>query len=175
MGVLKTNTNLSIVEYVAMVEGIASAYFNQSGEYIPHIGRLNAMRLFYNNCVEDTIGNMPHNVIDALQMESIVHDGEFIKAYERALCKNGESFDFSNAYHDAIEIVHTRKSSLGEAIVAMKNAAGEIMNSISLMFTEENLKRIENVANMIADGKISKDVIASAVTDSNNRRKATTV
>lgn len=40
--------DFSVIDYVSLVNGIADEFFDVNGEYQPHLGRLNVMRLFYN-------------------------------------------------------------------------------------------------------------------------------
>ena len=41
--------DFSVVDYVSLVNGIVGEFFDsETGDYQPHIGRLNVMRLFYN-------------------------------------------------------------------------------------------------------------------------------
>ena len=55
-------TELNVIDYVSMVNAIVSEYFDEDGTYTPHIGKMNAMRLFYNNCVTDSKYDIEHNV-----------------------------------------------------------------------------------------------------------------
>lgn len=83
---MTVKTELGIIGYVSMVDEIVLEYFNADGEYQPHIGMLNAMRLFYNECVKESKFDeqLAHDNIDAMEMEALVADQEFIEAYNRA-------------------------------------------------------------------------------------------
>ncbi|MCD7891640.1 MAG: hypothetical protein LUG26_07845 [Ruminococcus sp.] len=85
---MTVNTKLSLFDYLAMVENIASEFIDEkSGVYQPHIGQLNAMRLFYNFCVTESKfdDKYEHNIVDAEDMEEIVADEEFIEAFNNAI------------------------------------------------------------------------------------------
>lgn len=160
---VKVHTDLGIVEYCAIVKSIADGYFDDEFEFVPHFGKLNAMRLFYNICVEDDILGKPHDISDALEMEDLVKDYEFIKAFRQATEKDdGLSLSFSNAYYDAIKIVNTKKGSLNRAVDVIKSVLNNIVNSMGSIFTEENMAKMQKMSEDIASGKLSNESIAEA-------------
>ena len=79
------NTELSMIDYLVMVNDMVLEYFNEDGEYQPHIGMLNVMRLFYNHCVIESKFDTPHDIIDAMDMEIIVEDDDFLNAFNDAI------------------------------------------------------------------------------------------
>lgn len=160
---VKVHTDLGIVEYCAIVKSIADGYFDDEFEFVPHFGKLNAMRLFYNICVEDDILGKPHDISDALEMEDLVKDYEFIKAFRQATEKDdGLSLSFANAYYDAIKIVNTKKGSLNRAVDVIKSVLNNVVDSMGSMFNEENMAKIQKMSEDIASGKLSNESIVEA-------------
>ena len=160
---VKVHTDLGIVKYSAIVKSIADGYFDDEFEFVPHFGKLNAMRLFYNICVEDDILGKPHDISDALEMEDLVNDVEFIRAFMHATEKDdGLSLNFANAYYDAIKIVNTKKGSLNRAVDVIKSVLNNIVNSMGSVFTEENMAKMQKMSEDIASGKLSNESIAEA-------------
>ena len=159
------NTKLGIVDYMAMVNEISEEYFDITGEYQPQFGELNAMRLFYNKCVtkskfDERFG---HNIVDALDMESLVADKQFIEEYNKAITGDGIiRLDFCNAYRVALDIVKNRKSSIESIINSIKNGLNDMINMLSPALSDENMSNISKIAESISNGGISADAIVEA-------------
>lgn len=154
---------LNVVDYVSMVNGIVSEFFDDEGEYVPHIGRINAMRLFYNKCVLDSKFDLPHNFNDALQIDILVEDEEFIKAFNDAVKGDGMvRLDFANAYADAIEIVKTRKGTLGNAVNYIKKVLTNTISSITSELGEDGLEKLKELSDNFAGSNIDADAIVKA-------------
>lgn len=98
--------DFSVVDYVSLVNGIVGEFFDsETGDYQPHIGRLNVMRLFYNECVVESKFDLPHDFEDALMMDVLVEDEEFINEFNTAIKGDGKMrLDFANAYAEAMEM-----------------------------------------------------------------------
>ena len=178
MSELKVNTSLTVVEYMKMVNDLIAEYFDENGDYSPQYGRLNAMRLFYNKCVKDDVGQVPHTIEEATEMQALIESDAFIDAFNKAVETPGIShYDFGNAYSDALSIVDVRKTSLSQAVNAVKRFLIGLVDSITPMLSEENLTRIEKIAGEIKDGKLSAESIVTAVGNSDfmNNSKAATV
>lgn len=167
--VFEVNTKLALFDYLAMVRDIASEFINdEDGTYQPQIGKLNAMRLFYNSCVTKSRFDKKygHDVIDASDMEEIVTDNEFMKAFNEAIIGDGTiQYDFANAYKDAIEIVDVKKTSFGSAVNIIGSMINKIFDSVSPLLTEENIKVVSQIAKDMSDGKISAEAIVDAYAD----------
>ena len=162
----KVNTKLALFDYLAMVNEIVYEFFNDDdGTYQPQIGKLNAMRLFYNHCVlssnfDEKYG---HNVTDAGSMEEIVADDGFINEFNYAIrCDNEFSYNFANAYRDALDIVNTKKTSIGNAISVISTIINKLVENTSSLITEENVNTISLIAKDISEGKISAEAIVNA-------------
>lgn len=161
---MKFETKLNLVKYCAIVESIADGYFDFDGTYQPHIGMMNAMRVFYNECVAESVFDekYPHNITNILDMQDIVNDDEFIKVFN--LCINTEaiSFDFGNAYCDAMKIVDNRKSSLLNMFEQIKNMVAGLSTELEHILTPDNLKVVKDVAVALGKGSSLDDALAVA-------------
>ena len=168
------DTNLEIVDFMQVVNDIALEYFNVDGVYQPHIGMLNAMRVFYNVCVKESQfdDEYEHDIFDALDMENIIKDKYFIAEFNNAICVSCAKLDFANAYTQALEIVENKKTSLGVAIDTIRNLIFKLMDYVDEVFKDENLDRIANIAENISSGKINAETIVEAYTQSQKVKDA---
>lgn len=161
----KVNTSLELFDYLAMVNEIALEFFSEDGIYQPHIGKVNAMRLFYNHCVTYSKFDekYSHNIIDAMDMIDIVADADFINSYNEAISA-GEymSLDFGNAYKDALEIVTVKRSSFGNAVEIIGSVLNRIAGNISSILTDENIEKVSQIAKEISNGNFSAESIVDA-------------
>lgn len=163
--IFNVNTKLALFDYLAMVREIAYGFISEDGTYQPQIGKLNAMRLFYNNCVvksrfDEKYG---HDVIDADSMEEIVADELFIEAFNDAIkCNASIHYDFANAYRDALEIVNVKKTSFGNAVNIIGSMINKIFEGISPLLTKENISIVSQIAKDMSAGKVSAEAIVDA-------------
>lgn len=142
------DTELNVINYISMVEHLASEFFDENGEYTPSFGKLNAMRLFYNNCVKKSEIELEHNVTDALSLEGLATNKAFISAFNKAIVGDGRlRLDFANAYKDAIEIVEVKKDSLMSAVNIIKNSLSELIEETKPLLSEENVSRLIDFSN----------------------------
>lgn len=158
-------TDLGIIEYYYIVEEIAHEYFDENGEYQPHIGILNTMRLFYNKCVTESEFDVeiPHDNTDAMKMEPLLADKGFIKAFNDAISGNGMvCLNFANACQNAMDIVNDKKSSISRVTDIIKKSIEAITDMISPALSEENITAVSKIAQGFADGNISADAIVEA-------------
>lgn len=159
------NTNLALFDYLAMVNEIALEFFDEDGVYQPHIGKINAMRLFYNNCVKNSPYDEKygHDIVDAMDMVDIVADKDFIYAYNEAITIGDyNKLDFGNAYKDAIRMVDVKKSSFGNVVEIIGSMINRIIGTISPVLTDENIKKVSQIAKEISSGNISANAIVNA-------------
>ena len=162
---MKVKNELELIEYISLVENLAKEYFDYEGNYTPHYGELNAIRLFYNWCVEDDIDGLPHTLEDATELSGLVKNEDFMKAF--AVCRQNRSDDckltFGNAYQTADLIVDERKFSFNRIAEVLKMTIGNLLDGINTALSPENIEKIEKIANEIKGGNISADSIAEAV------------
>ena len=152
--------DLNVIDFVALVNGIANEFFDSDGEYQPHIGRLNAMRLFYNKCVTVSKFDIPHDFNDALMLESLIINEEFIAEFNKALKGDGSiRLDFANAYAEAMEIVNVKKGSFGNAVSIIKGAISNIVEMINPVLGSDNIEKFKQIADSFSNGNLSADAI----------------
>lgn len=158
------NTELSMIDYLVMVNNMVLEYFNDDGEYQPHIGMLNVMRLFYNSCVVESKFDNPHDIVDAMDMEVIVEDDDFLNAFNDALVGNvpGVRFDFANAYKDAMDIVENKKHSIERAVDSIKKLLSSILDVVNPLLTDEHMSMVSEIAKNVGNGNISAEAIVDA-------------
>lgn len=162
------NTKLKAIEYIMLVNDIASQYFFSDGTYAPQTGLLNAMQLFYNICVksskyDDTI---THNSDSMDSIEILVADDDFVEAFNNALVVDGYRMDFANAFRDAMDIVETRKSSLYHAVDMIENVIMLAIDKITPALTKENIENVKAIAEDISKGNISAQSVVEAYSKS---------
>ena len=51
--IIHYRNQFDVLEYTTLVNQLVDGFFDENGEYTPHIGDMNAMLLFYNVCVVD--------------------------------------------------------------------------------------------------------------------------
>ena len=166
---MKVNTSLGMVEYLTMVNEIILEYFDEDGNYQPQIGILNTMRLFYNECVIESKFELPHDITDAMDMEIMVTDDEFINEFNNAIIGDvpGIRFDFANAYKDAMDIVETKKSSIERAVDSVKKMIISVLDVINPLLSDEHIDKVAEIAHDVANGKISAEAVVDAYGKSN--------
>ena len=164
------NTNLGIIDYVSVVNELALEYFNEDGEYQPQIGILNEMRVFYNVCVKESKfdDTVSHDIVDALELETLVSDEEFIDAFNKALIGEHDrvALDFANAHENAMSIVENRKTSIWGLGNSIKKILNDVIEKIAPVFSEDNIKNIEQIAKDIAAGNLTAEAIVDAYSKS---------
>lgn len=173
---MKINKELELMQYMMVVEEISNNFFdNEANEYLPYIGELNAMRVFFNNCVviENEEYVYPMETHD--DMVEIVKDGYFLEAYNAAIKDNGfRKLDFANAYKDAKDIVEYRKGSIQSLTRSIESIFMNFMNEFKGSFTDDKLAQIGNIVEQIGNGKITEQAIVDAYGNSDHYRYKTT-
>lgn len=156
-------TNMNVIDYVSLVNSIVSEFFDGDGEYVPHIGRLNAMRLFYNECVLESKFDLPHDFQEALDLDVLIEDEEFIKEFNDAVKGDGMMrLDFANAYAEAMKIVNTRKDSFNSMANALKNVINNVVEKMSSIISDDAIAKFTKIAENISSGDISAEALIDA-------------
>ena len=164
---MKVETNLSLVDFVAVTEALADGYFEDDGTYAPHMGLINAMRVFYNVCVieskfDDTI---PHDFVDVMLVDNLAKDDEFYAAFKDA-CLLGaydERLTFATAYEKANDIVDQRCKSV---LYSIGPAVEVIAESLSGALSGTNIKEFNDVLDKMSKSGIDAKAIWDAYTES---------
>lgn len=165
---MRIETELSLFDYVVMVEDIVEDFFDDENKYCPHIGELNAMRLFYNKCVKTSEFDEKygHDITQAADMVEIVANEEFVNAFNRAINYDFECdpvrCDFGAAYRNAKDIVDTRKSTIGNATDTIGMMIKKISESISSAINEETVNTLSQIGKDMLEGKVTADALISA-------------
>ena len=150
------DTKLSMTDYISLVNAIALEYFDENGNYHPYIGELNAMRLFWNNCIKESkLDNedRSHHLASIVDIEDIVIDEEFITAYNEAItnCSRAE-MTFGYAYNSAMEMVNYRKSSFVGIVEALQKLMTGFIDKLGSVSTDKNIETLNKIAKELANG-----------------------
>ena len=179
---MKFNNKLKLADYIRLVDEIVEGYFNsETGEYLPHIGEIHTMYLYFKNCAiaEDGDEITPENIdtdgdTDFEKLEKIADDADFIDKFEGALfCQHDGYFGFGNAYYNAMKIVESRVENGGLLVQRIINGMTNIADMLSGTFTEENIQTIAQAMNDIKEGKLSAESIADAYANSERFKQNT--
>ena len=98
----KVNTAFSALDYVVLVDQIAAQHFD-NGEYAPHLGLLNTMKIFMITALLNLHWMlkfaMPKTRSAILpQLPPLASNSDFIEVFNAALTTDCRKFDFANAY-----------------------------------------------------------------------------
>ena len=162
---MKIDTKLNLVEFVSVTEAIVNGYFDIDGEYMPHLGFANAIRLFYNICVEDSKydNEIPHDFTDITLVDMLESDDEFMDAFEAAISSGKNRFSFGYAYSSAIDVVTTKRNSFAEGVKSILLYLTEALKGV---MTPENIEATKAIAKDITEGKIDFTKVMTAYGDS---------
>lgn len=169
---ITVNTKLNAYEFIAVAEEIADGYFDETGRYQPHIGLLNAMRIFNNVCIKDKSGKQ----VGAATLEdvnAIVADKTFLDAFDVAYYSD-DPLTFGYAVKAAKEIVGDRLSSVDRISTAIQNAISAAITTIQSSIKPEDIDEVINVSKKIAGDGNYVDNILKAYTDSKAYREIVT-
>lgn len=136
---MTVNTKLDYQNYLTCVEALTDSFFDEDGNYAPHIGRIMSVSLFLDFCVEDSGVNMEEdNMID-----QIFGNEEILMEFEnevQACMEFGKpALRFGNAFMDAMAIVEQKKNSLVNTLTVFANQLKQVM-------TPENIARLQEVS-----------------------------
>ena len=157
---MNINVKLSVLKYATIVNSIADGYFDFEGNYVPHIGVMNAMRIFWNECVTETRNGeeIIHEVTELTDLDEIIANGEFEKAFNEATEIKMVCLDFANAISNAIDIVNVKKNSIGGISDYVNQLIEKVANGISNI-TPEHMETLKKVSGQIADGTFNADAL----------------
>lgn len=151
---MKYNTKFSLAKYGAVAEDIAAKFFDENGEYTPLVGEVNAMCIFYNECVdkEDLPDHFPAVIENLSGIDAIANDEDFINAYNSACEWEGYGIDFTNAYMTAKDMVEDKKSSFGRVFNAVSTGIKQIIKELDEGLSPEMISNFKKIAESIGDG-----------------------
>lgn len=162
------DTNVSLLDYMALVDSIVDAYFDIDGEYQPQYGMINTMALFYKGCVieSELDSEVPHDFDDIMLVEKLARNEDFIREFNEATSYDGYGLTFNSAYNDAMDIITQKKMSHTYSIDAMKKAILEMINSVSDIMTQDNIDAAVRIAHDVREGKIDYSSIIAGFNNS---------
>ena len=152
---MRINTKLNISDYMDVVSEIVDGYFDDDGNYVPHIGKIAAMEAFFNHCVkEHDYKIQAESDGNAYPIEVVFADDEFIAAFNDAVDDiYRTSINFGNAYRDALKIVDDKKSSVGRAVTM-------IATFVEQYFTPDNLAKLFGDSNRFQEIASGENVVS---------------
>lgn len=173
---MKINESLELVEYMNLVQSLADGFFdNNTGEYIPHVGELNAIREFFNHCVTLEEGEQYVQPAQTLtDMERLVKNGEFMTYFDLAVqFPSRMDFNFANAYYAAKDMVNVRNTSASTFVGMIDALIEKLITEFKNGFTEERIEQLGKLVEQIGDTKITEEGIVEAYGNSDHYRLKT--
>ena len=163
---LTIDTNLNIYDYVSTIDELVNEYYDEEGNYVPHYGELNTMRLFYNLYVKDDIAGISHDITEATQLEPIITNKAFLSAYRNGLltASDGNPLTFASAAAKANEIVFVRNNSFGSVVSAIKWAVKDIEEKLG-MASSETINDIIAAADKLSDAMIESGIDSNSIVE----------
>lgn len=163
------NNNLKLGDYIYLVNEIADGFFDYQGSYQPHLGMLNAMRIYYIACVTKSIYDekVPHDVIDIADMQIVIEDEDFQACFNEAIMPSDTySITFGTAFRMAKEIVEQKTYSISEGVNIIKKTILEIADKISPVFNDDTLNQLSTIAKEIDKGNLTPNAMWEAYSKS---------
>ena len=165
---MKFNDKLNLVDYLKVINEIVSEYFDDDTyEYTPHVGEINALRVYYDYCVELENG-------EGTEKKKIEDINEMIDLFENNILMDHfnteiDDYDslrieltFGHAYNKAMEIVEYKKVSANSFANTMTFAVKAILDAFKSSFTEDDINKVYEIAKQISSGKLSNQGIVDA-------------
>ena len=176
---MKFNNKLDLAEYIQVVEEIVDDFFDEFNNFCPHIGKIHAVCVYYNHCVEiedgDEITKHPIDNID--DMQQLFDNEEFMDNFQNAIEPYEDEFShtltFSNAYDDALNIVHYRNNNAHSFALAMTSGFNDILKSFREMFSADDIKAFTDIVSQVKDEKFNADAILKAYENSERFKENT--
>lgn len=138
---MKFDTKLSVNDYLQAVEEIADGFFNEHGEYAPHLGRIVSVAAFCDFCMKESV--FPD--IENPDMNIVFKNKDIMDAYTDAVIDTCD-LTFGAAYSDAMKIVDYRKSSMVQAVNMLTSFINEVMSPDNLSKLYAASERLKEVA-----------------------------
>ena len=153
----------NVTEYYVLVNDIADGFFGEEGDFIPHIGDMVAMLIFYNECIlNKEVFDTEEYIDDPFDADALFENEAFIECFNEAIAFDGEiKYDFANAFKNAMEIVNYRNSSMSYVMNEFMNGFSKMVQTVTETVTDENMEKLTEFAKAVSD----KDFSAQAVGD----------
>ena len=144
---MKTETVFDMATYLEVVEKLAAGYFNEDGEYQPHVGRINRMAVFADYCIKE---GLPNESGDA-NVDALFSDKDFKEAFDLAVDDWANGLTFANACADAGAIVDYRKSYINQVASLVNGFVQKFFTPDNIAKLFENSERLKDIANADPD------------------------
>lgn len=154
----------SVMEFVVLVNEIASEYFDDNGKYQPHIGTLNEMLMFYNNCVADEDDEV---ISDITGLDEILKDKDFVSDYEACTFGYAEYMShsmglcFQRAHDLAMDIVEERKQAFTRMTDAIVAVIKKVYDLIEPFASEDGINSFKEISKYISNGELDVEAIVN--------------
>lgn len=163
----------SVTEYYTLVNDLVEGFFGEDGSYTPHIGDMNSMLIFFNQCIQNKdILTDKEFIDDVMDAEVIFANTDFIAAFNEAIFYDGDiKYDFANAFKNAMEIVQYRISSMQFAMSQVMNGFNALVGSINSVMNEDTIDKLTEFAQNVSDGKYDAKAVSDAFAESEAFKK----
>lgn len=169
---IKYKDYFTIMEYYKLVDDIVDGFWSEDGSYIPHIGDMNAMWVFFTDCVLNKEAIVKKELKDVMEADKIFSNQDFIETYNQAISFDGEiKYDFANAFKNAMEIIQFRVSSPQYALSQITNSISSMVESINSVMSEDNINNLMEFAKNVSDGKYDAKAVSDAFAESEAFKK----
>lgn len=153
-------TKLDAIDYAIAVNDIANGYFDEENDYIPHIGKLKAMSVFYNTCVKSVKNDAEQDITGNLEVEEVIGDEAFIIVFNDAVRGDGLiRFDFANAFSDAMQIVDNKKNSFNNMVDNFRIIANKFAEKMGLILQGDIIDNISKFTDNFSSNNIDANSI----------------
>ena len=174
---MKFNNKFDLVEYLQVVTEIVQDYFDlNTHEYMPHIGEINSVCVYYNHCVEpEDYDELPHPITDIHDMEKLFNNVEFMAHYRSEVNDYIDEFGltFGAAYDKAMDIVEYKKTDANSFAYVITSGLNAALESFTDALGNINLENLTGIAKDISSGKLSNESIAEAYSHSDRFKSNT--
>lgn len=131
--------------YLQLVETLVSDYFNDEGEYVPHLGRISSMLTF-----GAEFGYLTDENASLNEAADFISNDQFISEYEDALLDKG-GLTFGSAMVDALEIVEERKSGTNRLLTLLTKFMEEATEKLAEFVNYGNIETISKIASAMGN------------------------
>ena len=170
---IKYKDYFTVIEYYTLVNELTDGFFSEDGTYAPHVGDMNAMLMFFNNCIENKDVITDKEVVDdPLDADEVFANNDFIEAFNEAIFFDGEiKYDFANAFKSAMEIVQYRVNSFQFATNQLLNGFRSIVDNVNSVMNEDTINSLTEFAQNVSNGKYDAKAVADAFAESEAFKK----
>lgn len=131
--------------YIACVEAIVNAFYDDAGRYAPHLGRIVLRSIFVDYFISD-IEEINGKEGDEL-IEFVMGNEEIDSAFHEAIRDySSTELSFATAYEDAMSIIDYRNGSLMQGISLFGSVIEALMSPDNISKVYEASERLKKIA-----------------------------